>query len=197
MKRERGFIVVIAGPTGVGETTVTNAVLQRLRNGQRLVTTTSRRKRPGERQGREYHFITKSAFRRSIERGHFLEHIYIRNRGVYYGTHRATIERALARGTILLANLELKGLRVMRKMYPTTLAIFLKPESLAQIVRRKLQQHPTITKRELAQRIANARAELREAKFYDHVVVNRDGALSKTVGEVLALIRRQRNDLTP
>lgn len=184
-----GFIIVIAGPTGVGESTVTKAVLAKMPRVVRLVTTTSRVKRPGEREGREYHFVTKKEFQRRIRQGYFLEYIYIRNRGVYYGTYRPTIEHALASGKILIANLELKGVRFMRRHYPRTHTIFIAPENIAQIRARKLQQHPTITIRELSQRLANAQAELREARYYDAVVVNREGHLSDTVRRVIALIR--------
>lgn len=187
---KKGFIVVIAGPTGVGETTVTKAVIRRLPRTARLITTTSRPMRPGEKQGRAYHFLSRAVFVRGIRLGKFLEYIYIRSRGVYYGTDRTRIERALSRGTILIANLELRGLRVMQRSYPHTLALFLKPENPQQIVERKLRQHPGITARELQLRLAEARRELREARYYDHVIVNRDGALAKTVQRVAALIER-------
>jgi len=190
-----GFIVVLAGPTGVGETTVTNFVLKHLKGAKRLITTTSRPKRPGEKQGREYYFITKKEFENRIRKGFFLEYIHIRNRDVYYGTHRPTIERALRRGTILIANLELKGMRIMQQHYPSTYTLFLMPESLEQIRRRKLKQHPTITKRELTQRLANARAEIREAKYYDTVVMNKEGRLKKNVQMIVQFIRQHQKKL--
>ena len=68
-----GFMVVIAGPTGVGETTVTKAVITKLSRAQRLITTTSRPMRPGEKQGREYYFLSKQEFQRRIRKGFFLE----------------------------------------------------------------------------------------------------------------------------
>ena len=186
----KGFLVVIAGPTGVGESTVTNAVIRRLSRACRLITTTSRAKRPGEKQGREYSFLSKGEFQRRIRSGYFLEYIFMRSRGVYYGTERSKIERAIRQKKILIANLELQGLRVMRREYPETLAIFLKPEYIGQILERKLKQHPTITKKELALRLAEARRELSEARYYDVVVVNREGHLEATVTKILALIRR-------
>lgn len=191
-----GFIVVIAGPTGVGETTVTLEAVKHLPGAMRLVGTTSRPKRPGEREGREYHFITKAEFRRRIRRGHFLEYTYIRNRGVYYGTYCPNIDALLARGKILFANLDLKGMRFMKRHYPTTYAIFIAPENIAQIRARKLQQHPNITAKELAQRIANARAEMRESLAYDTVVVNREGHLRSTVRIIVAGIQKHQKQLS-
>lgn len=184
-----GFMVVIAGPTGVGETTVTEAVIRALPRAQRLITTTSRPMRPGEKQGREYYFLSNQEFRRRIRGKFFLEYILMRSRGVHYGTEREKIERALQQGKIVIANLELRGLRVMRREYPHTLALFLKPENLQQIITRKLRQHPNITKKELALRYREARRELAESKYYDAVVVNREGRLHKTVQEVIAHIR--------
>lgn len=185
----RGFLVVLAGPTGVGETTVTRAVIRRLPRAKRLLTTTSRPKRPGEKQGREYEFLTRREFERRIGRKKFLEYIYLPSRKVYYGTDRTRIERELARGAILFANLEVRGLRVMRREYSETVALFLKPENLQQIVLRKLKQHPNITKRELTIRLREAKRELREARYYDHTIVNRDGKLQETVRAVLRFIR--------
>lgn len=191
-----GFMVVIAGPTGVGETTVTKAVIAKLSRAQRLITTTSRPMRPGEKDGREYYFLSKQEFQHRIRKGFFLEYIFMRSRGVYYGTERSKIEQALKQGKIVIANLELRGLRVMQKEYPNTLSLFLKPENLQQIVSRKLRQHPSITKKELALRYNEARRELAESKYYDAVVVNREGQLRETVKRIIVRIRAHKRKIS-
>ncbi len=189
-------MVVIAGPTGVGETTVTKAVIATLSRGERLITTTSRPMRPGEKQGREYYFLSKQEFQRRIRKGFFLEYIFMPSRGVYYGTERLKIEQALKQGKIVIANLEFRGLRVMQKEYPNTLSLFLKPENLQQIIARKLRQHPNITKKELALRYNEARNELAESKHYDAVVVNREGQLRDTVKKIVTRIRAHKRTIS-
>src|SRR3989338_1791503 len=106
MPQKKGFIIVIAGPHGVGETTISKALAKILPRTERLVTTTSRPKRTGEKNGQEYNFIAKKDFENKIDKGYFLEYTYYRTRDAYYGTNKKDIDQKINQGINLIVNLD-------------------------------------------------------------------------------------------
>lgn len=147
---------------------------------------TTRRSRPGEVDGVEYHFLSPEEFERRVGDGDFLEHVeYAGNR---YGTLRSEIERILAKGSSPLVEIELAGARAVRRDVPEAASIFIAPPSLAELGRR-LERRATDTEGEIAARLASSRVELEAMGEFDHVIVNEDveaaaQELADTIAEV-------------
>jgi guanylate kinase len=137
------------------------------------VSATTRRRRPGESDGVEYHFLTPEEFERRVAEGAFLEHVeYAGNR---YGTLRSEVERILGAGSSPLVEIELAGARAVRQAVPEALSIFIAPPSMAELGRR-LERRATNTEGEIAARLATSRLELEAMDEFDHVIVNEDVA---------------------
>ena len=178
----RGRMVVISGPSGSGKSTI----CKRLLEDSRVVfsvSATTRAKRPGEVEGRDYHFLTKEEFKQRVERGEFLEHAEVY--GNMYGTMRAPMEGVLAEGRIYLLEIDVQGANQLRALGEPGTYIFIAPPDSDEL-RRRLAQRGTETPEMLERRLHKAEDELREREKYDHVVVNDD--LDRTVIEVRKLI---------
>jgi len=184
-------IIVIAGPTGCGESSVTKGVLVKLPNAERFITTTSRAPRGLEKNGIDYNFIEHSDFEKKISENYFLEYSYIKNRNTYYGTPRHQVDAKLAQNKIIVFNYDLVGTKAMKENYPEkTLSIFIVPENLEQIKRQLLGRNPDISEDELNKRLKNAEEELKDQNNYDYVLVNRYGKLEATIAECYAIIKQ-------
>ena len=180
----RGRLVVLSGPSGVGKTTVGQAILRGRRSLVRSVSATTRPRRRRERDGRDYRFLTPAAFEALRRRKGFLEHAVVH--GFRYGTPRAPVERALAKGLDVLLVIDVQGARQVRRSFPDALFLFLAPPSIAAL-KARLAGRRTEDREALRRRLADARREMRERKRYDHVLVN--DRLSETVRSVRALLR--------
>ena len=185
--RRTGRIVIISGPSGSGKTTLHNRLLDSPRLKGLLVksiSATTRARRPGEKHGRDYLFLTPVLFRHKIRRGHFLE--WQKVFGNYYGTPRRQVRTLLNKGAHVLLCIDVKGAAVVRKEFPDALNIFIKTPSL-KALRDRLTKRASETRETLAVRLAVARAELKEAGHYDHVVVN--GRLDHAVRQLERIVR--------
>jgi len=189
-----GRLIVVSGPSGVGKTTICNALLEHP-GFHRIVTCTSRPARTGERDGVDYHFCSEAAFREAIERGEFLEHALVH--GHYYGTPRRQVEEGLRRGRNLLLNIDVQGARQIREEARREAAkrgeplplffVFVEPPSLAELERR-LRERGTEGPQAVERRLKNAIRELEERVHYDHTVVNEN--VRHAVDSILAALAR-------
>jgi guanylate kinase len=148
------------------------------------VSCTTRSPRPGEADGRDYRFVSGETFRRLIEEGAFLEWAEI------YGDHRsgtmlAPVADALAAGKDVILEIDVQGAAKVRERIPEAILIFLAPPSEEELTRR-LRRRRTEDEPQLGRRLAAAREELRQASWFDHVVVNDD--VKRAAGEVAAII---------
>ncbi len=135
------------------------------------VSATTRRRRPGEVDGEDYHFLTAEQFEARVAAGDFLEHVeYAGNR---YGTLRSEIEASLSKGRSVILEIELAGARSVRGMVADPLSVFIAPPSIAELERR-LERRATDSEDEIARRIEVSRWELEAAGEFDHVIVNAD-----------------------
>lgn len=145
---------------------------------------TTRRTRPGERDGEHYHFLTPDEFARRVEAGEFLEHVsYAGNR---YGTLRSEVDRILAAGRSPVVEIELHGARAVQQSIPGAVSIFISPPSLEELVAR-LSQRGTDTADEIAARMETSRIELAARDEFDHAVVNED--IPRAVADLADVIR--------
>ena len=188
-------VVVLAAPSGGGKTTIARELRTRLPDAFGYsVSATTRRARPGERDGEAYHFLTRDEFERRREAGEFLESTEYA--GELYGTLRAEVERVLRGGKHVVLDVEVTGARQVRKAYPrpASIVLFVIPPSPRVLIER-LRKRRTESEAELSQRIDIATREVETARreigeVYDHVLVNDD--LETAVREVIDLVQGRR-----
>nr|GME16595.1 guanylate kinase 2, chloroplastic/mitochondrial [Ipomoea batatas]GME17699.1 guanylate kinase 2, chloroplastic/mitochondrial [Ipomoea batatas] len=180
------LIVVISGPSGVGK----DAVIKRLRevkeNIHFVVTATSREKRAGEEDGKDYYFVSKEEFVSMIERNELLEYALVY--GDYKGIPKQQIRDYMAKGCDIVLRVDIQGAATLRKILGNAAVfVFLVAESEEALVKRLIDRK-TETRETLLVRIATAREEVRHMKSFDYVVVNREGELESSVKLVEAII---------
>jgi guanylate kinase len=162
-------LTVLSGPSGVGKRSVIAEVRASHPQVWLSVSVTTRRPRPGEVDGVDYHFVDDAEFDRLVAEGALLEHALFA--GHRYGTPRAPIEQRLAAGLPALLEVELQGARQVRRAMPGALLVFLAPPSFAELVSR-LVGRGTEDPAEIERRLAAARVELAAEGEFDEVVVN-------------------------
>ncbi len=176
--QRRGLMLVLSSPSGAGKTTLSRQLLDNDKQIQLSVSCTTRHKRPGERDGVDYHFIDTATFRGMIERQEFLE--YAEVFGNYYGTPRGPVEQLLGGGRDVLFDIDWQGTQQLRDMDTSRadlVTVFILPPSTRDLEKRLLTraQDP---KEVVAQRMAKAADEMSHWAEYDYVLVNRDIATS-------------------
>jgi guanylate kinase len=180
----RPSLIVVTGPSGAGKGTLIRKLLERVPDVEVTVSATTRDRRPGEEEGREYRFLTADEFLAGIESDEFLEHVeYVS--GHRYGTLRSELERIAGKGHVPLLELETEGaLRVKREVRgAVTIFISARVEELE----RRLRERATESTGEIGERIALARQQLEQEDEFDHMIVNDD--LERAVGELTNLVR--------
>ena len=149
------------------------------------VSATTRERRPGEVDGREYHFLSEAQFERLVTEGEFVEHV--RYAGNRYGTLRGEIDRQLAEGRSVILEIELEGARALRHELADSVSIFIAPPSLDELAAR-LRRRATDTDDEIERRLATSRRELAAMDEFDHRITN--GDVDAAADELRAIIDR-------
>lgn len=176
-------LTVLSGPSGVGKGTVVAKVRALYPHIWASVSCTTRRPRPGERDGIEYRFVTREQFNAMVEAGDLLEHAEFA--GNLYGTPREPVLAKLAAGTPSLLEIELQGARQVRDTLPESFLVFLTPPSWAELERR-LAGRGTEPADVIAARLARAKVELAAETEFDAVVVNDD--VGRAAAQLVGLI---------
>ena len=177
-------VIVVTGPSGAGKGTLIKAVLEQIPDVRPAVSATTRDRRPGEEDGREYHFLTQAEFLDRIERGEFLEHVQYVS-GHRYGTLRSELERIRSDGKVPLLELETEGALRVRAEVPGAVTIFI--SAGVDELERRLRERATESTGEIGERIALARRQLEQADEFDYVVENDE--LDRAVTELTELVR--------
>jgi guanylate kinase len=177
-------VFVITGPSGVGKGTLIRALLERVPELELAVSATTRRPRPGERDGADYHFLTDAEFDGRVLAGDFVEHASYAGRR--YGTLRSELERRTERGVPVVLEIEVQGARQVREAMPEAVQVFIAPPS-EEALRARLVGRGTDAPEEVEARLATAREELRAQGEFAHVVVN--DRLEEAVAALEELVR--------
>ena len=174
---------VISAPSGAGKTSLVRALLAARSNLAVSVSHTTRRQRPNEVEGRDYHFVDIPRFEQMVAAGAFLEHARVFDN--YYGTGRAQLEARLAAGQDVLLEIDWQGARQVRAALPSCTTIFILPPSRGALEQR-LKGRGTDSPEVIARRLADAVADMSHWHEFDYVVVN--DRFDQAVAELLAIL---------
>jgi guanylate kinase len=192
MSPASGTLFIVSSPSGGGKTTL----IRRLLTGSCgkglhfSVSHTTRPKREGEEDGREYHFVSAAEFEKMARRGEFLEHNEVH--GNFYGTARAEVMPRLSAGEDVVLDIDVQGARDVRQAHPESVSIFLVPNSAEQLEKR-LRARGLDGEDAIRKRLINAAKEVAQAESFQYVIVNDD--LDRASLELESVVRASR--LTP
>jgi len=185
-----GKLYVVAAPSGAGKTTLVRLLLESEPGVHLSISYTTRGPRPGEADGREYHFVDVATFRAMMARGDFLEWAEVH--GNFYGTSKVWIADHLAAGHDVLLEIDWQGAQQVRAVFPQAIGVFILPPSMEELTRR-LTGRGTDSAEVVERRLAAAQAEMRHVGEFDYVIIN-DG-LEQALDDLRAVVRASRLDL--
>jgi guanylate kinase len=171
-------IIVFAGPTGCGKSTIIAEILGSSENNVRLVTATTRSLRKGEKDGVDYYFLSRDEFLKNIKEGKIPEHN--EHAGDLYGTYLPDLDNKLDEGKNILIQVQLKGAKFFKENYKAIL-IFINGDSL-EILEDRIRTRSKLKEENIVKRIEIAKREiLEESSYYDYIIINKQGDLDNTV----------------
>lgn len=185
----RGNVFVVSGPSGVGKSTLVRRVLEADPRVRFSVSHTTRRPRPGERDGVDYHFVDEAGFRELVATGAFLE--WAEYQGNLYGTSRAAVDAPTREGFDMILEVEVQGAKQLQTRLPDAVRVFILPPSLEALetrLRERNTEDDVVTRR----RLEIAREELAYAEQCQHRIVNE--SIDKAIDELLRVIRDARRE---
>lgn len=177
------FLLVLSSPSGGGKTTIAKNLLQARDDLGYSVSATTRPRREDERDGVDYHFLTREEFQRRVEAGEFLE--WATYAGNLYGTLRSEIDRIIGAGRTAVLDVEVEGARQIRACFPNSLHVFVLPPS-ANVLVGRLAGRNTEAPAVIRERITRAADELAAVAEYDYAIFNEDLVLA--VAQVAAIL---------
>jgi guanylate kinase len=166
-----GRLFVVSGPSGVGKGTLIACARESVPGLDVATSATTRPMRPGEQQGREYHFLSVEEFQRLVGEGAFLEQVEYA--GHRYGTLRGEVERRLADGRSVILEIDVPGAREVKRQMPDSVLVFIAPPDMEDLERRLVARGAN-SAQDIQERLRIARAEMEAIDAFDQVIVNDD-----------------------
>ena len=182
--KKTGHIVIISSPSGGGKTSICHQLLNDNKDWKFSVSYTTRSKRPGEQDGREYYFIDEDEFNSLKNDNYFAE--YFKVHLYHYGTPRQLLEDVLSNGGVVLLDVDVQGAKHLKKEFDEALTIFILPPSVDELHKR-LTTRGTETEEQLEVRRKNATEEMKLWHDFDYVVINNE--LEEAVDQVNSVIK--------
>ena len=188
---KHGRLFVIAAPSGAGKTSLVKALLASEPGLRLSVSHTTRKRRPTEEDGREYHFVPVPQFERLVARGEFLEHARVFDN--FYGTARRFVAEQLRQGHDVILEIDWQGAQQVRRAMPQCVSIFILPPSRRALAER-LSRRATDSAEIIARRLRDAAADMSHYREFDYVIVNDDFA--QAVSDLRRIVAGRGEDLT-
>jgi len=185
MNKKKGAFIVISGPSGVGKNTIADILVDK-GYGIYSVSVTTRGIREGEKEGRDYFFVSKEVFDKNIEEGNFLE--YAQYGDNYYGTLKSYVFDNIDNGTNVIAVVDIQGGVNIEKIFPEAVLIFIMPPSFEELEKR-LRGRGTDSEEAILKRLDIAKKEMDFSSHYDYVVVN--NTVDECINEIIDIIDKE------
>ncbi|BAL22638.1 guanylate kinase [Azoarcus sp. KH32C] len=182
-----GTLIIVTAPSGAGKTTLVKGLLERDPQVQLSVSYTTRAPRPGEQDGREYHFVDVPTFRTLRDRGEFLEWAEVH--GNYYGTSKVWLKEQISSGRDILLEIDWQGAQQVRRVFQESVGVFVLPPSVEELESR-LRGRGTDSDEVIARRLLGARGEMRHVGEFDYVILNNE--LQSAIDDLVAVVRASR-----
>jgi len=193
-KDSRPLLVVLSGPSGVGKDTV----LARMRKSGRpfhyVITATTRLKRAGEKNGVDYHFLSRKEFQQMLDKNQFLEWANVYDN--YYGVPKNEITSALSKGVDTIVKVDVQGAASIKKILPQAVFIFLMPPSVGELEKR-LRRRRSESSTDLALRLEKAKVEMKSLPLFDYVITSRQNKLDEVVSQIDTIIAAENCRVKP
>ena len=186
----KGEIFILSAPAGSGKTTISQLLLKEIPNLKMITTCTTRKKREGEIDGEDYHFLTEEEFKKDIKEGNFLEYAVVH--GNYYGTPKKPVLEEVEKGNDVLLVIDIQGMKSVKKMLNGQVeitTIFILPPSIKEMENRMKRRGET--EEEMRKRFETAKREIPNWKYYDYLVIN--DILEEAKNKIKTIILAQRN----
>lgn len=187
VKQEPPLLIVVSGPSGVGKDAVLDALGRLGRPFHHVVTVTTRMPREGEKDGRDYHFVSRERFEEMLDKGELLEWAEVYGNG--YGVPRGDVKRGLDSGRDVLVKVDVQGAATIKKVVPQAVLIFVAPPTMEDLNER-LRQRNSETTVDLERRVETADAEMRQLPLFDYVVVNDE--VDRAVARIDAIVTAEK-----
>jgi len=183
--QDKGKVVIVSGPSGVGKSTICREVAKRLNNIYLSVSVTTRPRSRGETHGQDYWFISEQEFAERINKGLLLE--YAEVFGHLYGTPKDKVDQQLMAGKTVILEIDIQGAKQAKTIYPDAVMIFILPPS-AKVLADRMGHRGREDTEEAEERLGGASVEIAAAwQYYEHIVINED--LQQAVEEIVQIIQ--------
>jgi guanylate kinase len=182
-----GNIFIICAPSGAGKTSLVRALLAREPSVSLSISHTTRTIRPGEQDGRDYHFVSRPAFEKMAERGEFLESAQVH--GNLYGTSQAWLEAQRSKGRDIALEIDWQGAQQVRRLMTDAIGVFILPPSL-EVLRQRLTDRRQDSAEVIEKRLRAARGEIAHVAEFDYVIINSD--FKEAVEDLVGIVRSAR-----
>lgn len=187
--KRRGLMLILSSPPGGGKTTISRAICEADKYTQISVSATTRDQRPGENEGEHYYFVSQDKFKEMVDAGEMLEHAVVYN-GQSYGTPKAPVETAIAKGHDVIFDIDWQGMRQLKSLARDDIvSVFLLPPTWADLGER-LHGRKRDSEAEIERRLGKAYDEIAHYKEFDYIIVNRD--LNRSIAKVKAILQAER-----
>lgn len=193
-KSSRPLLVILSGPSGVGK----DAVLARMKKLGRpfhyVITATTRPKRAGEKNGVDYHFLSRKEFQQMIDKHQFLEWANVYDN--YYGVPKNEITAALYKGIDAIVKVDVQGAATIKEILPQAVFIFLMPPSVEELEKR-LRRRRSESSTDLALRLEKVKGEIKSLPLFDYVITSRQNKLDEIVSQIDAIVAVEKHRVNP
>ena len=184
-EKKQGTVFIVSAPSGAGKTTLCNAVCDRFKSIVYSVSYTTRKPRPGELDGKDYHFVSADIFKKMIKEDRFAEWAEVY--GNFYGTSLELINRNLTSGKDILFDIDVQGTIQLLEKYPDSITIFIMPPSLDKL-RERLKSRGADDNQSILRRIESAENEIKKKNIYKHIIIN--DILDNAVKDLMKIIEK-------